>query len=208
MHTRATWVQAPPEKVEQLTANFKERVIPAAQQAKGFVGAALLYNPDTQLASGITIWESARALAESEQVGIATRVQSASETAARIVNVERGEVVVMDRAAPPQSTGYCRSNFAYCEPEKLDELIALIKDKALTILRQQKGYRSTWMTVDRSTGQTTIMTVWDSAAEREASNAAISPSREEAARLMGSAVRVELSEQLVAEVPSPAGLRV
>ena len=207
MHTRATWIQASPDQVERLTANFKEKVMPAAKKAKGYVGATLLYDRDKQQGIGITIWESGRALVESEEVGVATRTQAAAETAARIVNVDRGEVVLMDRAAPPAVPGFTRANMAYCDPGKLDELIAMIRDKVVPILRQQKGYRSTWMTVDRTSGLTTTMTVWDSAADREASNAAISPLREEAARLMGSAVRVELGEQLAVELlaPVPAG---
>jgi hypothetical protein len=207
MHTRATWVQASPDRVEQLTTNFKEKVIPYAKKAKGFVGAALLYDREKGLATGITIWESARALVESEELGVATRTQAAASAAAQIVNVERGEVVVMDRAGPVQASGFARTTFGYADPDKIDQVVGLIRDKAVPLLRQQKGYRATWMTIDRTTGQTTAMTIWDSADDREASNGAISPLREEAGRLMGSNVRVELSEQLVAELVAPVAAR-
>ena len=206
MHTRATWIQVSPDQVERMTSNFEEKVIPAAKTAKGFAGAALLIDREKGLGIGVTVWESARALAESEEVGIATRTQAASDTGARIVNVERGEVVVMDRAAPARVPGFARVSITYTEPEKLDQMSALIRDRAVPKLRENKGYRSVWMTIDRTTGQGSVLSVWDSAQDREASNAAMASLREEAARLAGSPVRVELFEQVAVEllVPSPA----
>jgi heme-degrading monooxygenase HmoA len=203
MHTRATYIRAPADQVEQLTANFNERVIPAAKGAKGYVGATLLYNREQGIAMGATIWESARAMAESEEVGTNTRIQAASETRASIVNVERGEVVAMERAAPPKSPAFVRVVRLHTDPEKLDQLIGFVRDKAVPKIRDQKGFRSVWSIVDRTTGFVNTLTAWESAADRETSKAALAGIRDEASRLAGSPVRIEEYEQLVVELRAP-----
>jgi heme-degrading monooxygenase HmoA len=203
MHIRATYVRSPADQVEQLTSNFNEKVIPAAKGAKGYVGATLVYNREQGIAMGATIWESARAMAESEEIGTSTRIQAASETRASIVNVERGEVVAMERAAAPKIPGFVRMVRTHTDPEKLDQLIGFVRDKAVPKIREQKGFRSVWSVADRTTGVVNTVTVWDSAADRETSKAALAGIRDEASRLAGSPIKVDDYEQLAVELRAP-----
>jgi heme-degrading monooxygenase HmoA len=203
MHTRATYVEASPEQLERLIANFNEKVIPAAKGAKGYVGATLLYDREQGIAMGATIWESARAMVESERVGTKTRTQAASESRASIVNVERGEVIAMGRAAPPKSPGFVRLVRVHTDPEKVDQLITFVRDQAVPKIKEQKGFRSVWSTVDRSSGVVNTLTVWETADDRDTSKAALAGVRDEASRLAGSAVTIEEYEQLVAELRAP-----
>jgi heme-degrading monooxygenase HmoA len=203
MHTRATYIRSPADQVEQLIANFNEKVLPATKGAKGYVGATLLYNREQGIAMGATIWESARAMAESEEIGTNSRIQAASETRASIVNVERGEVVAMERAGPPKSPGFVRMVRTNTDPEKLDQLIGFVRDKAVPKIREQKGFRSVWSIADHTTGVVNTLTVWESAADRETSKAALAGIRDEASRLSGSPIRMEEYEQLVVELRAP-----
>ena len=203
MHTRATYVRVSPDQVEQLTTNFNEKVVPAAKSAKGYLGATLLYNREQGIAMGATIWESARALAESEDVGTNTRSQAASETRAAIVNVERGEVVAMERAAPPKTPGFVRMVRTHTDPAKLEQLIGFVRDKAVPKIRDQKGFRSVWSLADRTTGVINTLTVWESADDRETSKAALAGIRDEASRLAGSPVTIQEYEQLAVELRAP-----
>jgi quinol monooxygenase YgiN len=207
MHIRSTWLQASPDQVEQVTSNFKEKVMPSAKQVSGYAGAALFVNRETGLCAGVTVWESAKALAASEEFGLSTRTQAAAASNAPIVNVERQEVVLMDRAAPPSAPGYARTAFGYTDPEKLDQVIELVRNKVVPTLRECKGYRSCLMAVDRTTGQTAVMNIWESAADREASESKIKSVREEASKLTGTPVRIELSEQVAVELLQPAMTR-
>lgn len=69
MFLRATRVQAPPDKVEQAIENFETNILKAARSTPGNQGAGLLVNRETGSALGVTYWESAKALAASEQFG-------------------------------------------------------------------------------------------------------------------------------------------
>lgn len=53
---------------------------------------------------GVTYWDTAKALAASEQIGILSRTQAAkSVPGTQVVNLERGELMTMDRADAPKA---------------------------------------------------------------------------------------------------------
>src|SRR5467141_1770101 len=97
MFLRATRLQASPDKVEAAIENFKSNTVKGLRAAPGNQGAVLLVNRQTGAALGITYWESAKALAASEQIGSDSRTQAAKSVGAQIVNVERAELMIMER---------------------------------------------------------------------------------------------------------------
>jgi quinol monooxygenase YgiN len=104
MFLRATRIQAPPDKVEQVIENFETNVIKGLRAAPGNQGAVLVVNRETGAALGITYWESAKALASSEQTGAQSRTQAVKGVpGTQIVNVERAELMIMDRAGEPRA---------------------------------------------------------------------------------------------------------
>ncbi len=123
MFIRGTRVQTPPEKVDDAIANFKKQVIPNASKAPGYLGAALLVDRQSGAGIGITYWESAKALSKSEQMGIKTRTDATQNVpGTRIVNVERYEIVIMERMAPPKADTFIRVNVLNADPDKVDAL--------------------------------------------------------------------------------------
>jgi len=200
MYVRATRVQSPPDAIEKGIAYFKEKVVPAVKAAPGNAGAVLLVDRKTGSAVGITFWETAQALNASEQLGITSRTQSAAAMGGAIVNVERFEQVIQDRQQPPKAGAFVRLNTVAGTPERIDNAIKFIQ-KALPVLRTQKGYRALLMNVDRMTGRGTIASVWDTRADLEASEAKVSGLRRDAADAAGAAdVKVEIFETAFAEV--------
>jgi len=200
MYVRATRVQSPPDAIEKGIAYFKEKVVPAVKAAPGNAGAVLLVDRKTGSAVGITFWETAQALNASEQLGITSRTQSAAAMGGAIVNVERFEQVIQDRQQPPKAGAFVRLNTVAGTPERIDDAIKFI-EKALPVLRTQKGYRALLMNVDRMTGRGTIASVWDTRADLEASEAKVSGLRRDAADAAGAAdVKVEIFETAFAEV--------
>ncbi len=204
MYVRATRVQSPPDAIEKGIAYFKETVVPAVKATPGNAGAVLLVDRKTGAGVGITLWETAQALSASEQLGITSRTQSAAAMGGAIVNVERFEQVLQDRAQPPKAGVFVRQNTVAGTPERIDNVIKFMEKQALPVLRTQKGYRALLLNVDRTTGRSTVATVWDTRADLEASEAKVSGLRRDAAAVAGAAdVKVEIFEAAFAEVKQP-----
>jgi heme-degrading monooxygenase HmoA len=208
MYIRATRVQAPPDKVEDLIRNFETNVLKRVRAASGYQGAVLLLNRQTGEGIGTTYWESARALGASEQVGSDSRTQATKDVSgARIINVERAEVMIMDRAAPPKTGTFVRGISGAADPEKLDAGINVARTKALPILKALKGYRTFFAAVDRQSGRVLVSTSWETMADLEASESKIAATRAEFAKAAGilpETLKVEVFEVPVVELSAAA----
>jgi hypothetical protein len=200
-----TRIQSSPDAVEKGIAFFKEKVAPKASATPGNGGAVLLVDRKAGVAIGVTLWETTEALNASEQFGITSRVQSATEIGGSVVDIDRFEQVIVDRAQPPKAGAFVRLNTVAGSPDKLDAVIGFMR-KQLPVVRAQKGYRSLIMNVNRLTGRGTVSTGWDTMADLEASEAKVSGLRREAAATAGakSDVRVEVFELAFAEIKQPA----
>lgn len=204
MFLRATRVQAPPDKVQEAIQNFEKNILPGIRKTPGNLGAALLINRRTGAGLGITYWESAKAMSASEQVGIQTRAQSVKDVpGTSIVNVERGELMIMDRAAEPKVGTFLRLVTVNGDPQKLDAAIVQIRNHSLPIAKALKGYRALVAAVDRQTGRLSASTTWDTMADLDASETKMAGTRAEAAKIAGagpSDVTVEIFESAVVEL--------
>ena len=208
MFIRGTRIQTPPDKVDDAIANFKKQVVPNASKAPGYAGAGLLIDRKSGAGIGITYWESAKALSNSEQVGIKTRTNAVQNVpGTQIVNVERYELVLMERNAPPKADTFMRVNELNAEPDKVEALIAFTKSKVLPTLKPIKGFRSLVVGVDRGTGRCAISTSWETLADLQASESKVTGLRQEAAKTAGAdGVEVEIFEVPVIELmPAAVG---
>lgn len=207
MYLRATRVQSPPDKVKESIQNFESNILKRVRSAPGNLGAVLLVNRQTGEGMGVTYWESAKALGASEQVGIDVRSQSAKNVpGSQIVNVERSEVMIMDRAAPPTTGSFTRLVSGSGDPEKLEAGISLARTKALPIFKALKGYRAMIASIDRQTGRAFLVSVWDTKSDLDASESKIAATRAEFAKTVGispETMKVEVFESAAVEM-SPA----
>jgi heme-degrading monooxygenase HmoA len=208
MFLRATRVQTPPDKVNEAIKNFETNILKGLRSAPGNQGVSLLVNRQTGAGIGITYWESAKALAASEQIGTQSRTQTVKNVpGSQIVNVERAELMIMDRVAEPKEGSFVRVVTANGDPEKLDAGIVHIRNHVLPLLKAQQGYRATIAAVDRQSGRITVSTVWDSKANLDASEGRLAGPRAEVARLAGAGphdVQVEIFETAVVELSAAA----
>ncbi|GAC1511492.1 MAG: hypothetical protein NVS1B3_14650 [Candidatus Dormibacteraceae bacterium] len=211
MFLRATRLQTPPDKVNEAIKNFETNALKGLRSAPGNTGAALLVNRQTGAAIGITYWESAKALAASEQVGTQSRTEATKNVpGTHIVNVERAELMIMDRAESPKAGSFVRMVTVNGDPEKLDAAIVLLRNHALPVLKAQKGYRATIASVDRQTGRLSSSTQWDSKADLDASESKIAGPRAEVAKAAGAGAhdaQVEIFEIAVVELSAAATLQ-
>lgn len=92
----------------------------------------------------------------------------------------------------------------------VDAGIRVMEETVVPVLRQQKGYRGAVATVDRAAGVFGVLSRWDTAADREASDSALAKSREEGKRAVGGDMVVRMLEEVLYEqvaAPEP-GLRL
>jgi len=204
MFLRATRVQGSPDNTEAALENYKRNILPVVRKTPGNQGAVLLVNRQTGAGLGVTYWESAKALAASEQMGIQARTESAKAVpGSQIVNVERGELMIMDRAAEPKVGTFLRLVTINGDPQKLDAAIVHIRNHSLPIAKAIKGYRALVAAVDRQTGRLSASTTWDTMADLDASESKMAGTRAEAAKIAGagpSDVTVEIFESAVVEL--------
>jgi heme-degrading monooxygenase HmoA len=200
---RVTRVQSSPDQMDQTITDFTGEVIPVAQRARGYAGAAIYVNRETGQAAGVTFWESAQALAASELMGIDTRKQAAESTGLNIVDVARFEIVLVDRTQPPRMSAFSRVDNGFMPPERLDAFANFIRDDVAPALRQRQGY--CWMTagVDRTSGVVAVTSSWETAEDREMAASSFAPVVQRASEFGLNPIRIDLYEQAVMELLQP-----
>lgn len=82
----------------------------------------------------------------------------------------------------------------------IDGGLASLRDQVVPQMQQQKGFRGLSAAGDRAGGVVTVLSLWDSQADLEASESAANKAREDVARVMGGEVSVERYEQTVSEM--------
>lgn len=87
----------------------------------------------------------------------------------------------------------------------VDAGLNLVRDEVIPVLNDQKGYRGTTVSADRSGGLLGVLSLWDSAADREASFGALANARQRGIEVTGGEMALETFEELtsdISEVPS------
>jgi heme-degrading monooxygenase HmoA len=82
----------------------------------------------------------------------------------------------------------------------IDAGITFLQEKVIPIFSTQNGYRGLTASADRDGGVFAVLSLWETAADRDATEATMTQTREEAADVIGGELSVEMFEQLVAEV--------
>jgi quinol monooxygenase YgiN len=76
-----------------------------------------------------------------------------------------------ERAARKGHSMQVRVTTVQIQPGRIDEAIRLYQDSVVPAAKQQRGYRSTMLVTDRMSGKGMAITVWESAADLQASEA-------------------------------------
>jgi heme-degrading monooxygenase HmoA len=85
----------------------------------------------------------------------------------------------------------------------IDAGITFVREKVIPMLSAQKGYRGLTASADRDGGVLAVLSLWETAADRDANETAMSQTRQDAADIIGGKLTVETFEQLVAEIGQP-----
>ena len=67
---------------------------------------------------------------------------------------------------------FARVTFSQVDPSKAEEVEAIMQDTVLPMMRRQKGFKNYISFVDRTSGKAITVTVWETEADRQASDQA------------------------------------
>lgn len=101
---------------------------------------------------------------------------------------------------------YMRVTTVHGDPSGIDDVVALVRDRAKPIVDSSEDGRGMSVFVDREEGRVVATSAWATGQARDASNADLAPLRAEAARLMAGTVRtaeyeIAATEQVVQPEP-------
>ena len=85
----------------------------------------------------------------------------------------------------------------------IDAGIRFLQDKVVPLLSAQQGYRGFTASVDRAGGVFAVLSLWETPADRDASDRVLASIRQDATEVIGGELKVENFEQLVADVGQP-----
>jgi len=91
----------------------------------------------------------------------------------------------------------------YTGATSIDAGVRYLNDTAAPLLREQRGFRGVAASADRSGGVLGIMSLWDTEADRDASEGTLVKARAEGQRVIGGGFTVEHFEELLAVTARP-----
>jgi len=205
MYIRVTWFQSSPDRLEEQIASYPQQIATGLGSSPGYTGASLLIDRGTGAGAAVTYWESADNMQASDEAGATLRSQVAATNGFQIREVDRFEIVAEERTAPPRASTYVRVNDLQGSPGKVDDLANLVRGDAMSLLKTQSGFRAVLMAANRQTGRMVVASIWETAADREASLAALQELRQRAPGVAGAeTMKTDLYETAFAEVKQAA----
>jgi heme-degrading monooxygenase HmoA len=82
----------------------------------------------------------------------------------------------------------------------IDSGIGFLREKVIPLLNTQDGYRGASASADRDNGVVGVLSLWETAEARDATEGAFIPLRAEAVDIIGGELTVETFEQFIAEI--------
>lgn len=194
MYARVSRLQGPPDRIDELVSHFTSTSLPAIRALPGYAGSSLAVDKDRGDGQAVTFWESKEALEATEQVATGIRTAATQAGGGTLVSVHRLEIAIMERAGQPTTPAFLRVMRAQGDPSRLDAMIQATREKALPVLRTLSGFRALVVGVDRQSGFGMITGVWDTVADREASNERMQGIRKEIFDISGAQPEIALYE--------------
>lgn len=87
--------------------------------------------------------------------------------------------------------------------EDIDAGIQYTRETVAPLMHQQKGFRGTTASADRPGAVYGVLSIWETEADRDASESALAKVREEAQKIIGGQMSVEHFEEALVEVMQP-----
>ena len=200
MYGRLTRIEGTPAEINDGAQKFEQNVARPAREIAGNVGIVLMVNPEDGKGVGITYWADKKALEASSEAMKQVRESSTQSSGVRVASVETGEVLSMERSGEPKTHTFIRLNTLQGKPEQIDAALAAYEKDVLPLLKSLPGFRAATMAANAETGKIWVTSVWETAADREASDAKVTELRRKTAATAGAGdVKVEQFESVHVE---------
>ena len=202
MYARATWAESSKDQIEARLADYPRRM-KSIREAPGCIGIAALINRETGAAVSVSYWESKEAMLATEAAGEQLRTQVQAE-GTRVRDIDRFEVVLQERIAPPNSGTFVRVSDFVAPRDKVDAVVDVLRAR-LPEGRKMPGFRALLVSANRETGRMLIASIWNTAVDREASFEAVRSLRQELDAVRGTGgVQTDLYEVAYSDITLPA----
>jgi quinol monooxygenase YgiN len=206
MYGRLTRIEGTPAEIKEGARTFEQNVARTAREIPGNLGVVLMANPEEGKGIGITYWADANALKASADAMKQVRESSTQAAGTRIASVDTGEVLSMERVGEPRTQTYIRLNSLQGKPDRIEAALAAYQKNVLPLLKSLKGFRAAIFSANAENGKIWVSSVWDTAADREASDARLTELRRSTAASAGAGdVKVESFESVHVEFKVGAG---
>lgn len=187
MYARSSTFQARPESIDEGIAFVRDEVMPAAADMDGCTGLSLICDRESGRCIATTAWSSEEARTASEQ-----KVQPLRRRGAEIFGgeptVDRWEIAVLHRHAPAGDGAGVRCTWLSMDPSRIENTIETFRMTVIPAFEEMKGFCSTSLMVDRTTGRAVGTTTFASRAEMVAARAAAQALRTRSAEALGATV--------------------
>ena len=188
MHARINMLTGDPAKLTEATRYLEGTVRTNVESQHGNRGLACLVNADLGTSVVTSYWDSADAMAASEQAVQVSRKEM-TEMVRGSVTVEHYEVPVFIRRSRPESGAGVRFARVECAPGHIDAFIEEFRTAAAPELMDMDGLASAHLLTDRASGRCVVVTGWRDMAALAASRAATARLRADAAASLHLQVR-------------------
>lgn len=183
MYARVTTIQSAPERADESIRYAEEKVRPS-MLARGALGLDILTDRQSGHGYIISWWKDADAARASEAAANQVREQSRQDLGFQLLDVHTYEVSVEEDTKGVQPRA-ARVTSAQGDAARTAEISQWTTSQLLPAYRAQPGF-SGWRTlVDRQTGKSLIMSLWETGAAMKAAEALLSQSRGRATQEMG-----------------------
>ena len=201
MFLRTVRMEGDPEHLEKAIKAFDRASMPI-RRLPGCAAVALLADRKAGRSISLSYWETEAALKASEEAAADERALLTAEHDLTVADVERYEVAALERREPLKDGTYARLICGRGDAERVDKVGLGMRERTLPIVKRQKGFRSVVGAFNRRNGRVLAGSCWETAADREASDAALAAIRLEVMQAVGVAqpIKVENYEVVFADI--------
>jgi heme-degrading monooxygenase HmoA len=195
MYGRLTRIEGTPAEIEEGVRSFEQNVARTAREIPGNQGIVLMVNAPEGKALGITYWADENALKASADAMKRVRESSTQTAGTRIASVDTAEVLSMESTGEPKAHTFVRLNTLQGKPEQIGAAQAAYEKDVLPLLKSLHGFRAAIMSANAESGKIWVSSIWETAQDREASDAKLTELRRKTATAAGAGdVKVEKFE--------------
>jgi hypothetical protein len=186
MHARVAAFENPDtSRIDDLLKVVRDRSGTEEQPIPGAMAMLMLVDRSAGTALGVSLFDNEQAIAAAEPAFDQLGDEIPEELRGRRISVDTYEVAIHEVREDAKAA---RVSSVMASPDTLDELIRNAEDSILPEARELEGWRGVIALVDRQTGASKLITLWESQEALQASESAGEDLRRRSAQHVGGSI--------------------